>query len=67
MTQVRCPICNNRFFDASSTYVGKLQIKCSKCKKQIEVNRKDNMSKIEFSFTFNNIMTKRENIELIET
>ncbi|MFR1709514.1 MAG: hypothetical protein ACLSV2_11495 [Clostridium sp.] len=57
MTPVRCPICNNRIFDASSTYVGKLQIKCSKCKKQIEINRKDNMSKIEFSFKFNNITT----------
>lgn len=50
MIQVRCPICNNRLFDAENNYLGEIKIKCSKCRKLIKVNKSNTLKKIEFSF-----------------
>lgn len=36
--QVRCPNCDHRMFDTYGVYVGHFSMKCTKCKRLVEIN-----------------------------
>ena len=39
MTQpIRCPYCDHRMFDTHGAYAGHFSVKCTKCKRLVEIN-----------------------------
>lgn len=46
VTRVECPVCGQRLMDKEENATGKVQVKCSKCKKVWEVDLGTNEFKL---------------------
>lgn len=44
--QIKCPVCSKRLFDIEKKSTGRLSIKCTKCKKIININLEESKAKV---------------------